>query len=295
MALIRLFFALAFTGNVFMLRAQDRIAFFSDRDSMPDIYLLDTGNRATKRLTNSRSSEYGFVWSPDGRWLAYNRYARDSSRIEVLDPASDSVVWRGPWHMRISDWSPDGKSMLVSRKDAERKDQVFLLPWPEGALEQLTHEGFASSGARYSPDGRRIVFTRQLPARDTAIHQVDGELFVLDMATRAEVRIQGTARFDALPAWSPDGAWIAYHSCDRQGCHLRMIRPDGSGDHTLVQDGFDNRWPAWSPDGRWLVYTSVRGDHTQLVRVRPSGRRKKPMTNTPGRNEVGAFQPRKRP
>ncbi len=186
--------------------------------------------------------------------------------------------------------------MLVSQKAADRKDQVFLLTWPEGAMEQLTHAGFASSGGRYSPDGSRIVFTRQLPARDTTIHQVDGELFVLDMATRHEVRIKGTARFDALPAWSPDGAWIAYHSCDRQGCHLRKVRPDGSGEQTLVLDGFDNRWPAWSPDGRWLVYTSVRPRYHATGRcgLKP-GRRKTPITNTHGRNEVGAFQPRERP
>ncbi|MBK6343379.1 MAG: PD40 domain-containing protein [Flavobacteriales bacterium] len=289
MAMIHSLLALTFIGNAFMLRAQDRLAFFSDRDSMPDIYLLDTGNGATKRLTNSKNSEYGFVWSSDGRWLAYNHYVGDSSRIEVLEPASDSAVWRGPWHIRISDWSPDGKNMLVSQKAADRKDQVFLLTWPEGAMEQLTHAGFASSGGRYSPDGSRIVFTRQLPARHPGVANFRWH------GTRHEVRIKGTARFDALPAWSPDGAWIAYHSCDRQGCHLRKVRPDGSGEQTLVLDGFDNRWPAWSPDGRWLVYTSVRGDTTQLVRVKPSGRRKTPITNTHGRNEVGAFQPRERP
>lgn len=136
-----------------------------------------------------------------------------------------------------------------------------------------------------------MVYLRIFPARDTAVHQADGELMIMDLRTREERRLEGTARFDGLADWSPDGAWIAYHSCDRAGCHLRMIRPDGTDDRVLVEDGFDNRWPAWSPDGQWIAYTSVRPRSTELVLVRPDGTGIRPLTDNDGRDEAGAWRP----
>ncbi|HMQ76655.1 MAG TPA: hypothetical protein PKE21_11815 [Flavobacteriales bacterium] len=248
---------------------------------------------ALRRLTHSKDQEYGYAWSPDGRYLAFNHYMKDSMRMEVLDLDMDSVIHLGPKDMRVASWAPDGKALLMVAKDSIIKDQVFRMTWPEGEIEQLTYDRYASSSPRYSPDGQRVVFLRTFPARDTAVHQADGELMIMELVTRNETLLPGTARFDGLADWSPDGYWIAYHSCDRSGCHLRKIRPDGTGDQALVQDGFDNRWPAWSPDGQWIAYTSVRPCSTELVIVRPDGKDMKLLTDNDGRDEAGAWRPKR--
>lgn len=243
---------LVFSAHLFA--QSDQIAWFSTRDSFPDIHLMTVGEpESTRRITRTRDLEYGYAWSPDGRLLAYNRYVKDSIRMEVLDMEAESVIRSGPWNMRVAGWAPDGSALLMVAKDPLGKDQVFSMAWPDGVTEQLTSDRYGSSSPRYAPDGRRIVFLRLFPPRDTTVHKVDGELMIMDLGTRAETRIQGTARFDGLADWSPDGAWIVYHSCDTSGCHLRKVRPDGNDDAALVQDGFDNRWPAWSPDGQWIA------------------------------------------
>lgn len=268
------------------------IAWFSKPDSFPDIHLMELGDApTTRRLMHTADTEYGYAWSPDGRLLAFNHYVKDSMRMEVLDLAQDSVIYAGPWHLRVASWAPDGSSLLMVAKDSLKKDQVFRMAWPGGELEPLTHDRYSSSSPRFSPDGTHMVYLRIFPARDTAVHQADGELMIMDLRTREETRLEGTARFDGLADWSPDGAWIAYHSCDRTGCHLRMIRPDGTEDHVLVDDGFDNRWPAWSPDGEWIAYTSVRPRSTELVLVRPDGTGIRPLTDNDGRDEAGAWRP----
>ena len=64
---------------------------------------------------------------------------------------------------------------------------------------------------------------------------------------------------DYFPAWSPDGALLAFTS-DRSGDeNIFAIKPDGSGATTLTRTDEDNEWgPAWSPDGRRIAYTSDR-------------------------------------
>jgi Tol biopolymer transport system component len=72
----------------------------------------------------------------------------------------------------------------------------------------------------------------------------------------------------SLPAWSPDGARIAYTQWTNAGDLIQNARiqdqtaaiwsmaADGS-DRREVLDGAPNQaWiPAWSPDGRWIAYT----------------------------------------
>ena len=182
------------------------IAWFSRPDSFPDIHLMELCDAPkTRRITHTADTEYGYTWSPDGRLLAFNHYVKDSLRMEVLDVERDSTVHTGPSGMRASSWAPDGIALLMVAKDSLKKDQVFRMTWPEGEIEQLTHDRYASSSPRYSPDGQRVVFLRIFPARDTAIHQADGELMIMDLRTREEKRLEGTARFDGLADWSPDG------------------------------------------------------------------------------------------
>jgi Tol biopolymer transport system component len=64
------------------------------------------------------------------------------------------------------------------------------------------------------------------------------------------------------PRFSPDGKWIAYTSgtLDRFP-EVRLVRPDGSGDHPLVlRNG--GAGLAWTPDGREIVYAETQVHRT---------------------------------
>ena len=77
------------------------------------------------------------------------------------------------------------------------------------------------------------------------------------------------------PAWSPDGAWIAYHSqvdayrgLGEPGMGLEMeilgIRPDGTDDRRITADDVEDSFPAWSPDGRYCSADAAADPEARL-------------------------------
>ena len=62
-------------------------------------------------------------------------------------------------------------------------------------------------------------------------------LLSYDGLTDQEVVKPKARRSVKVPTWSPDGQWIAYTQGESSGKSIRIIRPDGSGERTIVYTG----------------------------------------------------------
>jgi Tol biopolymer transport system component len=160
-----------------------------------------------------------------------------------------------------------------------------------GGVQRLTTNDQYDAAPRFSPDGAKIAFCRQLAPSEGSDEGGNGEIFVMDAAGGAETRLTFAEGFDCLPAWSPDGATIAFHRCGGDGCGIWLIDTDGDNERPLVVDEYDNRWPMWSPDGRYVAYTAVRNDQTDIWIVSADGSGKRALTTHPGRDEIAAWRP----
>ena len=88
---------------------------FYDRYSA--IYVADADGSNLHLVTSHAYNEYGFVWSPDGRWILYGR--ADRKGIYVIRPdghdnhrlTTDSPR---PAGFRALTWSPDGRSIAYA-------------------------------------------------------------------------------------------------------------------------------------------------------------------------------------
>ena len=130
----------------------------------------------------------------------------------------------------------------------------------------LTSDRLATSDPAWSPDGRRIAFTRNQDEGESTTFTSD-EVFVMD-ADGSDVRQltpEEIGKSSGQPTWSPDGNEIAYVRGEsvasvvpsRYG-QLFVVNADG-GDARRITDGHPDTDPDWSPDGRAIAFT--RGEN----------------------------------
>src|SRR5688572_130678 len=195
-----------------------RIAFDSDRHGGDlDLWTMRPGGGDRRNLTKGSEAADGAAnWSPDGRRIAF---MSDRETARNPDPRGN----RGP--------------------DFE----LFVMNANGGNVRQVTDNELDDEDPAWSPNGRRIVFQRDLRA---VRGKVDYDLFTMAADGTEERRLTNSPGVDDLqPNWSSKGK-IAFTS-DRDGdTDIYSMRADGSRVRKLTRNKLDEEFPNWSPNGR---------------------------------------------
>ncbi len=120
-----------------------KIAFVSERDGNPEIYVMNSDATELKRLTESSSTEYDISWSPNGRKLAFVSDRDGNPEIYVVD-VRDGEVNRLT-HNSVRDdqpvWSRDGKRIaFVSYHDGD--GEIVMMDGDGTNQQRLTNNGY---------------------------------------------------------------------------------------------------------------------------------------------------------
>ena len=239
-----------------------RIAFVSDREGTPKIYLTDAGGSGVRRLTSgpedSRPS-----WSPDGSRLAFAR-AGDSATCGIYTIEAD-----GSNLMRLTAacgditpaWSPDGARIAFAKWTlGSLSTGVYVMNADGSGVTRLT-EGLHDEYPAWSPDGGRIAFNHTTEDENGWFTQV----YVMN-ANGTDVRRltdTGPRQFaESGPAWSADGSTILFWSF---GYGIATVSASG-GAPTMLYKGTSDPFahpdvhyystPDWSPDGSYVVFAA---------------------------------------
>jgi Tol biopolymer transport system component/DNA-binding SARP family transcriptional activator len=230
------------------------LAFDSDRGGRQGIYRVPLSGGEPEPISADSGDAFMPSWSPDGREIAYYTFREGRRRLFVMpvDGGPPSAVAPDSANQRFPDWAPDGRH-LVFHSDRTGRFELYVVERLEegrwGAPRQLTTAG--GQEARWSPDGRAIVYLRNTG------------LWLIAPGGGAPRLLIDTGDPVApltplLAQWAPDGRTIYYKALDADGRTSFWSIPAEGGNPRLLVHFDDPLRPSpraeFATDGRRLYF-----------------------------------------
>ena len=201
--------------------------------------------------------------------------------IVKRDGAGVAPITSGPANDNDPVFSPNATRIAFTRDN-----DIYVMNADGTGITQLTTDPGAQADPSWSPDGNQIAYVSdQLHGgRDIWAMSADGnnqrDLTNTDIVTTAPVtstladgsvtEVWPGMRLgnEFSPAWSPNGAKIAFASDRDRNSSIYTMNPDGSGQVAITGAGTEGS-PAWSPDSTTIAYQSntAVGDGIQIARA----------------------------
>ncbi len=180
------------------------------------IYRYDVATGNVTLLTDGKSRNVDPHWSYQGDRVAFGSTKRNGNDVDIWvvnanDPASARLVAKmegGGWS--VSDWSPDGKQLLVTNEISAAESYVWLVDVASGKKDLLTPKAgtdtISYSNPHFAKDDKAVYMTSD---QDSEFQR----LVKMDLGSRKfSVLIPGLLwdvdEFDL----SKDGRWIAFNA-----------------------------------------------------------------------------------
>lgn len=238
-----------------------KIAFMSSRNGFSEIWIANSDCSSPVQLTAFKQYSVGSPkWSPDGKWLAFDRAVKGDNDVFTIEISTRRVyrLTENKEHDYLPTWSHDGKWIYFCT-DRFGASQIMKVPAEGGEQTQVTTDGGFES--RASADGRYLYYTR------------NQRLCVKDLISGVEQVIPELAAVQIKRYWTLDRSSIHYVVRELHG-RIRVNSFNLSNRQTTsIMDL--NGWPSMfsggfsvTADGRLLAISLIDYKTTGISLVR---------------------------
>lgn len=280
-----------------------RIAFTSDRDDIPRVYVMNADGSEQTNLTSDPAGGSSPWWSPDGAQIAFSSQRdrqpdiylmnADGSDVRQLtdDPALDGFLRWSPDGSKVTFYTvkEDARGLLwVANADLSEETPLLESIHPAGTDAQCAG-GFPGD---WFPDGERILFRGS--------HGATGALQLCSVnADGSDIQVifsePNTLSFS--PTLSPDGTKIAFASDrdadpeNRRNTEIYVMDGDGGNVRRVTNNDGTDINPTWSPDGQWIAFASDRDGDFEIYIIQPDGKGRRQLTDNTASDSEPAWSP----
>jgi TolB protein len=213
--------------------------------------------------TSAKPIESGIIVLTDGQHDDNFAYETNEGRIYFFRHVSTT---------RVEAWTMNGDGSNQHRANTEIKNLL---------------------NGVWSPDGRKVVFSKEEDPRPIYLADADGrneitlplvvgnmdwapdssqfvyqvrssqdksEIFLYTLKTGTNLKLSGSNPRDADPSFSPDGKQIAFATWRDGNAEIYVMASDGSNVRRLTNHPAYENYPVFSPDGTQIAFSSNRED-----------------------------------
>jgi hypothetical protein len=185
-----------------------KIVFVSDRESVPQLYIMSAGGSTPQRLNFDGCLTQVPTWSPDGRSLYWEQQCGGGKYAIIkgdLQYTEDSASWVNATLTNFS---------------------------------TLTDQGADNRYPRVSPDGKKVTFT--------SYRDGNAEIYTMNNDGSGITRLTNNSADDEAASWSSNGSQLAFASNRDGDYEVFVMNSDGSGQSQLTNNSAQDHWVMWA-------------------------------------------------
>jgi Tol biopolymer transport system component len=231
----------------------------SPKDHTNHLWLVDTDSAEADQITGGITSEFNPGVSPDGKTLAFTRVDFDLDVISISLVADKIQTLLGTEAKeRMASWVADAQQLAyVTNRSGTM--EVWIRLADGSSRPAVTQDNFPRSRNQIlmnpvlSPDGSRVIFTRQGP---------DGSIrnWIMRLSEGVPQRLNESAPdTEYAGTWSPDGKRFVFLQTVGNLLELCVVNVGSAEAPAVLRKDVWAGLPDWSPGGDWITFEDKTG------------------------------------
>ena len=245
-------------GSVELSPDGRRIAYsvvMRDRPGRPygQLWIMDLTTQKSVRVGSEKDSGDGPLWSPDGKWFAFQGHQNEKGGLFIARPDGSDITFLAAPEGTNSPLPGAGKDFTWSPDD---KQIAFISSTPGAEAAEASGDPMVITRYLYKPDAGEGMTRFNDNQR---LH-----IFVVDVSTKQVHQLtQGNTDEHSID-WSPDGKEILFVS-NREpnqdeffNYDIFALKVADNSIRRLTATEYNEYEPLWSPDGKRIVFRGTR-------------------------------------